>query len=113
MLAVSVKVFYGDTDTIVRENTSLLQGTPLTLRLGFPDVVFPGDVRNELYVKLWSGDFTSSQTGNARRSMTNFTNRGQVSGNVQVSVEVRDGDGRVEYGGLGGTADLRELRRSA
>ncbi|KAI0812456.1 cytoplasmic protein [Irpex lacteus] len=95
MLAVSVKVFHGDTDTIVRENTSLLQGTPLTLRLGFPDVVFPGDVRNELYVKLWSGDFTSSQTGNARRSMTNFTNRGQVSGNVQVSVEVRDGDGRT------------------
>ena len=95
MLAVSIKVFYGDTSTIVRENTSLLQDTPLTLRLGFPDVVFPGDERNELYVKIWSGDFTSSQTGNARRSMTNFTGRGQVSGNVQVSVEVRDGDGRT------------------
>ena len=37
MLAVSIKVFYGDTSTIVRENTSLLQDTPLTLRLGFPD----------------------------------------------------------------------------
>ncbi|KAI0700925.1 cytoplasmic protein [Cytidiella melzeri] len=97
MLAVSVKVFYGDTDTIVRENTSLLQDTPLTLRLGFPDVVFPGDVRNELYIKLWSGDFTSSQTGNARRSVASFA-RGQVgtiSGNVQVSIEVRDSSGRV------------------
>jgi dedicator of cytokinesis protein 3 len=97
MLAVSVKVFYGDTDTIIRENTSFLQDIPLTLRLGFPDVVFPGDVRNELYIKIWSGDFTSSQTGNARRSVANFA-RGQVgtvSGNVQVSVEVRDSNGRT------------------
>lgn len=97
MLAVSVKVFFGDTETIVRENTSLLQDTPLTQRLGFPDVVFPGDVRNELYVKLWSGEFTSTQTGNARRSMANFTRQqfGTIAGNVQVSVEVRDSDGRT------------------
>lgn len=97
MLAVSIKIFHGDTDTIVRENSSILQNTPLTLRLGFPDVVFPGDVRNELYIKLWSGDFSSTQTSNARRSMANFA-RGQVgsvSGNVQVSVEVRDITGRA------------------
>lgn len=91
MLAVSIKVFYGDAGTIIRENTSLLQDTPLSLRLGFPDVVFPGDDRNELYIKLWSGDFTASQTSTARRSVTNFA-RGQVSttGNVQISIEVRD-----------------------
>ena len=97
MLAVSIKVFYGDTDTIVRENSSILQNTPLTLRLGFPDVVFPGDVRNELYIKLWSGDFSSTQASNARRSMANFA-RGQVgsaSGNVQVTMEVRDITGRT------------------
>ena len=97
MLAVSIKIFYGDTDTIVRENTSILQNTPLTLRLGFPDVVFPGDVRNELYIKLWSGDFSSTQTTNARRSMANFARRqvGSVTGNVQVTVEVRDISGRT------------------
>ncbi|KAI0082009.1 cytoplasmic protein [Panus rudis PR-1116 ss-1] len=91
-IAVSIKVFYGDADTIIRENTSLLQDTPLSLRLGFPDVVFPGDVRNELYVKLWSGDFSSSQTTSARRSVTNFArgNVGTMSNNVQVTVEVRD-----------------------
>lgn len=96
MLAVSIKIFYGDTDTIVRESASVLQNTPLTLRLGFPDVVFPGDERNELYIKLWSGDFSSTQTSNARRSMANFA-RGQVgsvSGNVQINVEVRDITGR-------------------
>lgn len=98
MLAVSIKIFYGDADTIVRENSSLLQDTPLTLRLGFPDVVFPGDVRNELYIKLWSGDFSFSQTSSARRSFANFARVGSVgtvSGNVQVSVEVKNQDGRT------------------
>ncbi|EIW63135.1 cytoplasmic protein [Trametes versicolor FP-101664 SS1] len=97
MLAVSIKIFYGDAETIVRENSSLLQDTPLSLRLGFPDVVFPGDVRNELYIKLWSGDFSGSQSTNTRRNVANFA-RGQVgslTGNVQVTMEVRDQDGRT------------------
>lgn len=95
MMAVSIKIFYGDAATIVRENTSLLQDTPLSLRLGFPDVVFPGDVRNELYIKLWSGDFSSSQTSSARRSVIARGFLNSSSGNVQVSVEVRDQHGRT------------------
>ncbi|KAG1904321.1 uncharacterized protein F5891DRAFT_1126689 [Suillus fuscotomentosus] len=95
MLAVSVKIFHGDSSTIIRENMSLLQGIPLTLRLGFPDVVFPGDVRNELYIKLWTGDFPSSPSGSARLSMVNFTRPGPVSQNAQVSIEVRDQEGRT------------------
>ena len=93
MLAVSIKIFYGDAETIVRENSSLLQDTPLSLRLGFPDVVFPGDVRNELYIKLWSGDFSASQSSGTRRNVAAF-GRGPFTGNVQVSMEVRDQDGR-------------------
>jgi dedicator of cytokinesis protein 3 len=99
MVAVSIKIFHGDAGTIVRENTSLLQDTPLTLRLGFPDVVFPGDIRNELYIKLWSGDFSSSHGGSGRLSVANF--RGQMGptiNNVQVTVEVRDQDGRPVEG---------------
>ncbi|KAF9264233.1 cytoplasmic protein [Marasmius fiardii PR-910] len=93
MLAVSVKVFHGDSSTIVRENTSILQDTPHTLRLGFPDVVFPGDMRNELYIKLWSGSFSPV---NNRLSVTNFTRGGTAPVlNVQVTVEVRDQDGRL------------------
>lgn len=96
MLAVSIKIFHGDAPTIIRENTSLLQDTPLTLRLGFPDVVFPGDIRNELYIKLWSGDFAPSHGGSGRLSVANFA-RGQMgpaTNNVQVTVEVRDHEGR-------------------
>jgi dedicator of cytokinesis protein 3 len=95
MLAVSIKVFRGNAKTVVRENTSLLQDTPQTLRLGFPDVVFPGDARNELYIKLWCGDFTTSYAGPGRLSVANFT-RGQMGPpavNVQITVEVRDQHG--------------------
>ncbi|OJA18408.1 hypothetical protein AZE42_06392, partial [Rhizopogon vesiculosus] len=95
MLAVSVKIFHGDSSTIIKENMSLLQDIPLTLRLGFPDVVFPGDVRNELYIKLWSGEFLSSNSGSARLSMVNFTRPGPVSQNVQVTIEVRDREGHT------------------
>lgn len=96
-MAVTMKIFRGDAPTIVRENTSLLQDTPHTLRLGFPDVVFPGDVRNELYIKLWSGEFAPGNTSSGRLSVAQFA-RGQMgptSNNVQVTVEVRDQDGRV------------------
>ncbi|KAJ7129841.1 C2 domain in Dock180 and Zizimin proteins-domain-containing protein [Mycena crocata] len=97
MMAVTIKFFRGDATTIVRENTSLLQDTPHTLRLGFPDVVFPGDVRNELYIKLWSGEFASGNTNSGRLSVAQFA-RGQMgptSNNVQVTVEVRDQDGHA------------------
>lgn len=52
-------------------------------------------MRNEMYIKLWSADFSPSGNSQARRSVTNFA-RGAVSnthGNVQVTMEVRDQDG--------------------
>ncbi|KAH7888385.1 hypothetical protein F5I97DRAFT_2002325 [Phlebopus sp. FC_14] len=95
MLAVSVKIFHGDASTIIRENMSFLQDIPTTLRLGFPDVVFPGDFRNELYIKVWSGNFPTSYASSARLSMVNFARPGPTSQNVQVTIEVRDSSGNV------------------
>ncbi|KAH7923945.1 hypothetical protein BV22DRAFT_1035772 [Leucogyrophana mollusca] len=95
MLAVSVKIFHGDAQTIIRENMSLLQDVPIALPLGFPDVVFPGDVRNELYIKLWSGEFPSTPSGSARLSVVNFARPGPVSQNAQVTMEVRDQNGNT------------------
>lgn len=73
-LCVYLKLFYGQLDDILKTNAALLQGVPKTLRLGFPDVVFPDDERNELYVTIQSGDFM--QFARTR--------------NVQVTVCVRD-----------------------
>lgn len=97
MLAVSIKVFRGDVRMLVSENPSLLQDTPQTLRLGFPDVVFPGDERNELYIKLWSGEFGASQPVPSRLSVVNITRvqMGPTANNVEVTVEVKDRDGKI------------------
>ncbi|KAG2130218.1 C2 domain in Dock180 and Zizimin proteins-domain-containing protein [Suillus clintonianus] len=57
--------------------------------------VFPGDVRNELYIKLSTGDFPSSYSGSARLSMVKFTHPDQVSKSARVSIEVRDQEGRT------------------
>ncbi|KAJ2936556.1 hypothetical protein H1R20_g537, partial [Candolleomyces eurysporus] len=96
-LTVSFKCFRGNLKTILRENTTLLQDIPHTLRLGFVDVVFPGETRNELYIKLWCGEFPVSHSGSGRLSVANFA-RAQIGpggNNVQITVEVRDRDGRT------------------
>lgn len=97
MIAVSAKIFHGNAKAIVKENSSLLLDAPLTLRLGFPDVVFPGEDRNELYIKLWSGDFPSSQNNVARRSVSPFARSPGTftTSNIQVTVEVRDALGKI------------------
>ncbi|KAJ3793565.1 hypothetical protein GGU11DRAFT_850156, partial [Lentinula aff. detonsa] len=99
MLAVSIKVYRGDAPTIIKENTSVLQDTPPTLRLGFPDVVFPGDVRNELYIKLWSGSFQVVPNHSSRISVSSLRG-GPSAMNMQVTVEVRDAAGRTIEGAI-------------
>jgi dedicator of cytokinesis protein 3 len=47
-IAVGVKIFHGEAETIIKENPSICQDAALTARLGFPDVVFPNDSRNEV-----------------------------------------------------------------
>ncbi|KAJ3916690.1 hypothetical protein F5877DRAFT_80663 [Lentinula edodes] len=99
MLVVSVKVYRSDATTIIKENTSVLQDTPHTLRLGFPDVVFPGEVRNELYIKLWSGSFEVIPNHSSRIIVSNL--RGKPSAmNMHVTIEVRDEKGRTMEGAI-------------
>ena len=85
---------------VIRENPSLLKETPITARLGFPDVVFPGDVRNEVYVKLWSGEFSFTAGGSVRRSIVNLTSPASGPPNVQVTVEARTRSGSVIEGAI-------------
>ncbi|KAI8877414.1 hypothetical protein K501DRAFT_260410 [Backusella circina FSU 941] len=74
MLRIHLQTFYGVLDDVIKANVAQLQDIPHTLRLGFPDVVFPDDTRNELYFTLQSADF--SMFGRAR--------------NLQVTISVRD-----------------------
>ncbi|TRM69677.1 hypothetical protein BD626DRAFT_590586 [Schizophyllum amplum] len=134
-VGVSVKIFKGDSATIIRENISLLEDIPQTQRLGFPDAVFPGETRNELYVKLWSGEFSSSAhshtlpsgnpSGKSRSSANRLStfagltlSRGSTIGsmatappNIQVIIEVRDATGRTVDGALSRGAGEPPLTR--
>lgn len=80
MLCVYLRMFHGELDTVVRSKPALLQGVPIASRLGFPDVVFPGDVRNELYIRLAAGDF--SQFGRAKNVQIMACVRDNVTGDV-------------------------------
>ncbi|WVR07765.1 hypothetical protein IAU60_004808 [Kwoniella sp. DSM 27419] len=94
-IASSLKVFHGSAPMIMREHPSLLHDVPMTSRLGFPDVVFPGTMRNDLYIKLWSAVFAP------RPGPTNGSIRVRKSvmpvshGDVQISFEVRQKDGTI------------------
>ncbi|EJU03981.1 hypothetical protein DACRYDRAFT_105054 [Dacryopinax primogenitus] len=100
-LGVNIKVFFGDAKTIIRENPSLLHETPITYRLGFPDVVFPSDVRNDVYIKLWSGEFISGglTTATGVSALRQSISRG-ASGNIQVTIEVRTAAGATVEGSI-------------
>ncbi|XP_035392220.1 dedicator of cytokinesis protein 3-like isoform X4 [Electrophorus electricus] len=57
-LIVSLQLFRGDLDTLRRENHIMFsRGVTLARKLGFPDVILPGDNRNDLYLTLERGDF--------------------------------------------------------
>ncbi|KAG0179041.1 hypothetical protein DFQ29_002688 [Apophysomyces sp. BC1021] len=80
MLCVYLRMFYGWLDEVLKTNAALLQGVPRTSRLGFPDVVFPDDERNELYITLCSGDF--AQFGRSRNIQVTMCVRDNVTGEV-------------------------------
>ncbi|KAI9274557.1 hypothetical protein BDA99DRAFT_568763 [Phascolomyces articulosus] len=80
MLCVYLRMFYGQLDDVLKTNAALLQGVPRTSRLGFPDVVFPNDERNELYVTLNAGDFV--QFARSKNVQVTICARDNITGDV-------------------------------
>jgi dedicator of cytokinesis protein 3 len=56
-IMTSVKMLHGGLNNIKEENAMLFKNVSLTSKLGFPDVIMPGDVRNDLYLILEKGEF--------------------------------------------------------
>lgn len=50
-------MLHGELNQIKEDNPMLFKNTSLTKKLGFPDVIMPGDVRNDLYIILEKGEF--------------------------------------------------------
>ncbi|XP_037792049.1 dedicator of cytokinesis protein 4-like [Penaeus monodon] len=89
-LVVSVKVVHGELEQATKENPLLLKNVCVTKKLGFSDVIMPGDVRNDLYVTLNNGDFEKGGK--------------TVGKNIEVTVLALDSDGKALeciYSGMG------------
>lgn len=56
-IVVSLRILHGELSQVREENPLLFKNICLTKKLGFSDVIMPGDVRNDLYLKLERGEF--------------------------------------------------------
>jgi dedicator of cytokinesis protein 3 len=86
---VSMRLIYGGLGQAQIDQPSLFQGT-ITRKMGFPDVVLPGDVRNDLFLTLDHGEFERGGKSTAK--------------NIEVSVIVCDSTGAILADCLSGGA---------
>uniref|UniRef100_A0A8C3MXL1 Dedicator of cytokinesis 1 n=1 Tax=Geospiza parvula TaxID=87175 RepID=A0A8C3MXL1_GEOPR len=80
-LWVTLKLLPGDIHQIRKEFPHLVdRSTAVARKMGFPEIIMPGDVRNDIYVTLVQGDFDKGSKTTAK--------------NVEVTVSVYDEDGK-------------------
>ncbi|CAB0010662.1 unnamed protein product [Nesidiocoris tenuis] len=80
-IVMSLRVLHGELSQVREENPLLLKNITLTKKLGFPDVIMPGDVRNDLYICVEKGEFERGGKSTAK--------------NIEVSVMVLDNQGNT------------------
>ncbi|XP_073508062.1 dedicator of cytokinesis protein 4 isoform X5 [Phyllobates terribilis] len=81
-LAVSLQLLHGDIEQIRRDYSSVFtRGVSITRKLGFSDVIMPGEMRNDLYITLEKGEFEKggkSVARNVQITMIIVNNEGQI-----------------------------------
>uniref|UniRef100_A0A8C4P2U3 Dedicator of cytokinesis 4 n=1 Tax=Dromaius novaehollandiae TaxID=8790 RepID=A0A8C4P2U3_DRONO len=81
-LAVSLQLLHGDMEQIRREYTSMFtHGVSITRKLGFSNIIMPGEMRNDLYITVERGEFEKGGKSVAR--------------NVEVTMHVVDSSGQI------------------
>ncbi|XP_055588289.1 dedicator of cytokinesis protein 3 isoform X2 [Uranotaenia lowii] len=80
-LVVSLKLIHGGLNQARIEQPVLFQGTAITKKIGFPDVIMPGDVRNDLFLTLERGEFERVGISTAK--------------NIEITALVLDENGRI------------------
>ncbi|XP_048841108.1 dedicator of cytokinesis protein 4-like isoform X1 [Brienomyrus brachyistius] len=86
-LSISLQLLHGDMEQIRREYMTLFTcGITITRKLGFSDIIMPGEMRNDLYITLEKGEFEKGGKSVAR--------------NVEVTIYVLDMDGQIIKGSL-------------
>ncbi|XP_023708307.1 dedicator of cytokinesis protein 1 isoform X4 [Cryptotermes secundus] len=99
-LWTSLKLLHGDLKQVREENPHLVLGNvTIARKMGFPEVILPGDVRNDLYLTLVSGEFSKGSKSTDR--------------NVEVTVRVCNEKGQSIPGVItlgGGVEMINEYR---
>uniref|UniRef100_A0A670ZDG9 Dedicator of cytokinesis protein 4 n=1 Tax=Pseudonaja textilis TaxID=8673 RepID=A0A670ZDG9_PSETE len=81
-LAVSVQLLHGDIEQIRRDYTSMFtHGVSIARKLGFSNVIMPGEMRNDLYITIERGEFEKGGKSVAR--------------NVEVTMYIVDCSGQI------------------
>uniref|UniRef100_A0A8C6U571 Dedicator of cytokinesis 4b n=1 Tax=Neogobius melanostomus TaxID=47308 RepID=A0A8C6U571_9GOBI len=81
-LSVALQLLHGDIEQLRREYMVLFtRGVSITRKLGFSDVIMPGEMRNDLYITLERGEFEKGGKSVAR--------------NVEITVYALDIDGQI------------------
>ncbi|KAL1512882.1 hypothetical protein ABEB36_002392 [Hypothenemus hampei] len=91
-IMISLKMLHGELRTIREDNPILFKNVSLTSKLGFPDVIMPGDVRNDLYLILDKGEFERGGKSTGK--------------NIEVTVVVLDGEKNVIKNCLWGASGM-------
>ncbi|XP_062366746.1 dedicator of cytokinesis protein 5 isoform X3 [Cinclus cinclus] len=82
-LWVSLKLLPGDLAQVQKDFSHLVdRSTAVARKMGFPEIILPGDVRNDIYVTLIQGDFDKGKKKTPK--------------NVEVTVSVHDEDGVLQ-----------------
>ncbi|XP_045539887.1 dedicator of cytokinesis protein 1 [Papilio machaon] len=93
-LWVSLQLIEGDLKQVREENPHLVVGHRAVARkMGFPEVILPGDARNDLYVTLCCGSYSRGGGKSSER-------------NIELTARVVDKHGRLVPGVISIGADL-------
>lgn len=80
---ISVELLHGDLKQLKEEYPHLVLGNIAHARkMGFPEVIFPGDVRNDLYITVVQGEFSRTSGKSSDK-------------NIEVTVSVCDENGEM------------------
>ncbi|PIO39989.1 hypothetical protein AB205_0033050 [Aquarana catesbeiana] len=81
-LWISLKLLPGDINQVQKEYSHLVdRSTAVARKMGFPEIILPGDVRNDIYVTLIQGEFDKGKKKTPK--------------NVEIMMSVHDQDGSV------------------
>ncbi|XP_076266616.1 dedicator of cytokinesis spg isoform X4 [Rhynchophorus ferrugineus] len=91
-IMISLKMLHGELRMIRDESPLLFKNVSLTSKLGFPDVIMPGDVRNDLYIFLDKGEFERGGKSTGK--------------NIEVTIVVLDSEKNVVKNCLWGASGV-------